>query len=290
MRALFHDVRVSEVEEFWDQRPCNIRHSPRKLGTLEFFDEVEKRKYFVEPHILRFAEFDRWRGKRILEIGCGIGTDTINFARYGASITAVDLSGRSLEIARRRAQVFGLENRIHFYQVNAEELTDVVPVQPYDLVYSFGVIHHTPHPEQVVRQITHYTGPQSTVKLMVYHRYSWKALWILLKYGQGRFWQWPQLISRYSEAQEGCPVTYTFTKQEIQELLARTGLRVTEVSIDHIFPYRMSEYVQYRYQKVWYFRSMPQALFRWMEHHWGWHLCITAVGAASLFESVAAEI
>jgi SAM-dependent methyltransferase len=272
---------ITEVQGFWDRRPCNIRHSPRPIGTREYFDEVEKRKYFVEPHILRFAEFRRWSGKRVLEIGCGIGTDTIQFARHGAWVTAVDLSGRSLEIARDRARLLGLESRIEFHEANAEELTEVVPPGPYDLVYSFGVIHHTPQPERVVQQIRYYVTPESTVKLMVYHRYSWKVLSIVLKYGKGRVWRWPQLISRYSEAQEGCPVTYTFTRREISELLARSGLKVTELAVEHIFPYRMSEYLQYRYEHVWYFRYMPEALFRWLEHHWGWHLCVTAIAARS---------
>src|ERR1700724_251398 len=107
---------VEDVRSYWDRRPCNIRHSRREVGSPEYFDEVEARKYFVEPHIPGFAQFERWAGKRVLEIGCGIGTDTINFARHGARVTAVDLSDRSLEIARQRAGVFGLQDRIQFYQ------------------------------------------------------------------------------------------------------------------------------------------------------------------------------
>ena len=83
---------IQDVRRYWDKRPCNIRHSPQPVGTKQYFDEVETRKYFVEPHIPGFAEFERWRGKRVLEIGCGIGTDTMNFARHGARVTAVDLS------------------------------------------------------------------------------------------------------------------------------------------------------------------------------------------------------
>ena len=84
---------IDTVKAYWDARPCNIRHSRRSVGTKEYFDEVEARKYYVEPHIPGFAQFERWRGKQVLEVGCGIGTDTINFARAGASVTAVDLSG-----------------------------------------------------------------------------------------------------------------------------------------------------------------------------------------------------
>ncbi len=100
----FSQITVEQVRNYWDQRPCNIRHSPKPVGTREYFDEVEARKYFVEPHIRRFAEFERWRGKKVLEIGCGIGTDTVNFARQGAFVTAVDLSPQSLELARRRVR------------------------------------------------------------------------------------------------------------------------------------------------------------------------------------------
>ncbi len=78
---------IERVRTYWDTRPCNIRHSPRQVGTREYFAEVEARKYFVEPHIPRFAQFDRWSGKHVLEVECGIGTNTINFARNGARVS-----------------------------------------------------------------------------------------------------------------------------------------------------------------------------------------------------------
>src|SRR5437762_4531973 len=114
---------VAEVQRYWDTRPCNIRHSTKPVGSREYFDEVEARKYLVEPHIPAFAEFDRWRDKRVLEVGCGIGTDTINFARAGADVTAVELSSESLRIAAQRADVMGVADRVRFVQANAEQLT-----------------------------------------------------------------------------------------------------------------------------------------------------------------------
>ncbi len=104
----FEQVPIDKVQGYWDARPCNIRHSQKPVGSEEYFHEVEFRKYRVEPHIPEFAEFPRWQGKKVLEIGCGIGTDTINFARHGAEVTAVDLSSKSLEVASQRARVFGL--------------------------------------------------------------------------------------------------------------------------------------------------------------------------------------
>jgi 2-polyprenyl-3-methyl-5-hydroxy-6-metoxy-1,4-benzoquinol methylase len=272
----FEQVPIEQVRNYWDRRPCNIRHSTKPPGSREYFDEVEWRKYFVEPHIPRFAEFPRWQNKRVLEIGCGIGTDTTNFARHGARVTAVDLSEKSLEMARKRAEVYGLSGSIRFYHGSGEELTSILPAEEYDLVYSFGVIHHTPHPERVLEQIRNYVRPGSTVKIMVYHRYSWKVFWILMTYGKGRFWRLAEMVARHSEAESGCPVTYTYTKQELRDLLESHGFRVKQMQAEHIFPYRIQDYIKYHYVKEWYFRWMPLPLFHALERRLGWHLCVTA--------------
>jgi ubiquinone/menaquinone biosynthesis C-methylase UbiE len=264
------------VHQYWNSRPCNLRHSPKQVGTREYFDEVEERKYFVEPHIVRFADFAAWKGKRVLEIGCGLGTDTINFARAGAHVTAVDLTERSLDLARQRAEVFGLQDRVRFYQANAEELSSVVPVEPYDLVYSFGVIHHTPHPENVLRQVRRYMHAESQLRVMVYNTWSWKVLWIMLRSSKGCFWKMSELVAKHSEAQTGCPVTFTYSRRSGRRLLEQEGFRVTDTWVDHIFPYKISEYKEYRYQKEWYFRWLPRPLFRGLERAFGWHLCLTA--------------
>src|SRR5689334_18491465 len=116
----FDTVSIERVRQYWNARPCNIRHSPQPVGSKEYFDEVEARKYLVEPHIPGFAEFEKWRGKKVLEIGCGIGTDTVNFARHGARVTSVDLSEKSLELAQQRIRVYGLQERVTLYRGNAE--------------------------------------------------------------------------------------------------------------------------------------------------------------------------
>ena len=275
--ATFSETSIERVRDYWNNRPCNLRHSPEPIGTRAYFDQVEARKYLVEPHIPGFAQYQRWAGQRVLEIGCGLGTDTISFARAGAHVTAVDLSGRSLELARQRAQVFGLQDRVEFVEANAERLSEFVPAAPYDLVYSFGVIHHTPHPERVLEQIrTHYMGPRSTVKLMVYNRWSWKVLAILFREAHGAFWRLDEAVARNSEAQTGCPVTYTYTPRSATELLEKTGFQVEEVFVDHIFPYVVRDYVQYRYTKAVPFRWFPQPVMRGLERRLGWHLCVTA--------------
>lgn len=275
-KQIFIEKSIESVMQFWNVRPCNIRHSSKEVGSRQYFDEVEARKYFVEPHIPQFAEFSRWRAKRVLEIGCGIGTDAINFARNGGIVTCVELSEKSLEIARQRAKVYGFEDRIHFYRGNAEELTKFLPIEAYDLIYSFGVIHHTPHPDRIIEQMCHFLQPGGTVKIMVYHRYAWKVLWILLTYGRGQFWRLSELVAKHSEAETGCPITYTFIRGEVRKMLEDFDFSVKEIRVDHIFPYRVRDYVQYRYVKVWYFRLLRESWFHWLERRLGWHLCVTA--------------
>jgi 2-polyprenyl-3-methyl-5-hydroxy-6-metoxy-1,4-benzoquinol methylase len=273
------DKSIADVQRYWDARPCNIRHSTKPVGSKEYFDEVEARKYFVEPHIPSFAEFDRWHGKRVLEVGCGIGTDSINFARAGANLTAVELSGESLRIAAERAEVMGVADRIRFVQANAEELTSALDDEPYDLVYSFGVIHHTPRPERALAEMRALMAPGGTLKLMIYHRRSWKVFWIVAGQGRGRFWKTDELVAEHSEAQTGCPVTFSYTRGEARELVESNGFRVEDLHVDHVLPYRIRDYVEYRYVKEPYFRWMPESLFRAFERRFGWHLLVTAEAA-----------
>jgi 2-polyprenyl-3-methyl-5-hydroxy-6-metoxy-1,4-benzoquinol methylase len=270
------DKSIADVQQYWDARPCNIRHSTKPVGSKEYFDEVEARKYLVEPHIPAFAEFERWKGKRVLEVGCGIGTDSINFARAGAQLTAVELSSESLRIAAQRADVMGVADRIQFVQANAEELTTTLTDEPYDLVYSFGVIHHTPHPERALAEMRALVTPGGTLKLMVYHRRSWKVFWIVAGQGQGRIWKTDELIAEHSEAETGCPVTFSYTRREARELVENGGFRVQDLRVDHVFPYRIRDYVEYRYVREPYFRWMPDTVFRAFERRFGWHLLVTA--------------
>jgi SAM-dependent methyltransferase len=264
----FEEVPVEEVRDYWDKRPCNIRHSPRPVGSRPYFDDVEARKYRVEPHIPAFAEFEAWNGARVLEIGCGIGTDTINFARNGAQVTAVDLSGESLKVARDRVAVFGLEPYIDFYQGSAEDLLSFLPTEEYDLIYSFGVLHHTPHPRKAFQQLACYANKWTTLKLMVYNKVSAKTLGLT----KGRFWR-DDLVAIQSEAQTGCPVTYTYTPKSITKALTPWwSVYMTEV--DHIFPYKIDAYKDYTYERHWW-AKLPG--FARAEKVLGWHLMVEAI-------------
>jgi len=250
---------ITEVRKFWDDRPCNVRHSSKEVGTKEYFDEVETKKFFVEPHILDFTEFSKWEGKKVLEIGCGLATVGTNFAINGADYAGVELSESSLELAKKRFEV--LDQKGSFYSGNAEELSSFVPVETYDLIYSFGVIHHSPHPEKIISEIKKYMNENSTLKIMLYAKDSWKNYMIEAGLDQ-------------PEAQYGCPIANTYTKQEVINLL--DGYEVLSIEQDHIFPYQVEPYKKGEYIKQPWFDSMSPEMFRTLEKNLGWHLLITA--------------
>jgi SAM-dependent methyltransferase len=287
---------VADVERFWDNRPCNIKHSDLPIGSEAYFDQVETRRYLVENHIPRFADFGAWKGCRVLEIGCGIGSDTIRFARAGADVTAIDISQKSIDIAQERAYVYRLADKIKFIHGDAERLHLSLGLycKPFDLVYAFGVLHHTPNPKLALWNIYSYTHKDSTLKLMLYNKYSYKALAILAKNGF-QIWKFNQLMAKYSEAQSGCPITRVYSKADVRELMAGyrhmptlnrdlfagfrkaySGFKIVDIKTDFIFPYKVSDYVNYKYNKTTLFKYMPESLFNFLKNRFGWHLLITA--------------
>lgn len=252
---------IQTVKSYWDARPCNIRHSSKPVGSREYFDEVTQRRYYVEPHISVFADFAQWQGKKVLEVGCGIGTDTIQFARAGAHVTAVDLSANSLEIAKQHAAAYDLSHMVDFYEGNAEELIDILPPQSFDLIYSFGVLHHTPDPRKAILNMRSFMNRLSQMKIMLYAKNSWKQ--IMIEQGLDQ-----------PEAQSGCPIANTYTEESVKELLK--GMFVESIRQDHIFPFNVEKYKNYEYELEPWFQEMPLPMFVALKKKLGWHLLISA--------------
>lgn len=251
---------IEQVRSYWNRRPCNLRHSSKPPGSREYFDDVERRKYFVEPHIPSFADFPAWAGKRVLEIGCGIGTDAVGFARAGADYTGVELSEVSLDLARKRFAVYGLTGRL--LQGDGEAVSAHLAPAAFDLVYSFGVIHHTPNPRAVIENARRLIRPAGVLKIMLYARHSWKAIMIAQGLDQ-------------PEAQAGCPIARTYTPEDVHALLAG-HFAVTALAQAHIFPYVVEKYVRYEYEREPWFAAMPDHLFAALERSLGWHMLVTA--------------
>src|SRR6266404_1567823 len=140
--SILLDDFKQRTREQWSANPCGA-HVARDLefGTREYFDAIEDYRYRIDaPWVKEAVGFDRYAGKRLLEIGFGTGTDLLQLARGGARVTGVDLTPRSIEIARRRFEVYGFTGE--FLTGDCEDLS--FPDASFDVVYSFGVLHHTP--------------------------------------------------------------------------------------------------------------------------------------------------
>src|SRR5947209_19432001 len=157
------------VRAFWQAHPCGTKFSDAEVGTREFFERIEAHRYAKEWHIPDAADFTGARGLRVLEIGCGLGTDGAQFAKAGAIYTGVDLTDAAVDLARKRFELFEL--RGCFRTADAENLD--FEDESFDLVYSHGVLHHTPDTERAVKEIHRVLRPSGRAIVMLYHRGSY---------------------------------------------------------------------------------------------------------------------
>lgn len=269
----FSTVSIERVKHFWDTRPCNSKHSNKEVGSREYFDEVELRKYFVEPHIPSFAEFEKWRGKNVLEIGCGIGTEAINFARNGAILTVVELSEESLKLAQKRFSVYGLH--ANFILGNAEDIDILLPKEKqFDLIWSFGVIHHSPHPEIILKKCKDLLRDTGEIRMMIYSKLSYKVFNLMKETGVWDFGELDSLIAAYSEAQTGCPITYSYTLEGTNRLFS--DFTILDLRKAHIFSWNIPKYITYQYEKEDCLKNVSDEFFREMESELGWHILVKA--------------
>jgi len=157
------------VRAFWQAHPCGTKFSDAEIGTREFFARIEAHRYAKEWHIPEAADFAGARGLRVLEIGCGLGTDGVRFAKAGADYTGVDLTDAAIELARKRFELSGLRGELRVSDAENLDFAD----ESFDLVYSHGVLHHTPDIARAVSEIHRVLKPGGRTIVMLYHRDSY---------------------------------------------------------------------------------------------------------------------
>jgi len=157
------------VRAFWQAHPCGTKFTDTEMGTREFFASLETHRYTKEWHIPIAADFAGARGLKVLEIGCGMGTDGAQFAKAGADYTGIDLTEAAIELARKR---FALSHLNGEFRVSDAENLDFAD-ESFDLIYSHGVLHHTPDIEAAVREIHRVLKPGGRAIVMLYHRGSY---------------------------------------------------------------------------------------------------------------------
>lgn len=203
------------VRAHWEANPCAASTASSSFGSREFFAEVERERYRLEPYVPAFAGFERWRGKDVLEVGVGLGTDFVRFVRAGAVATGIDLTEAAVDAVRRRLELEGLDARLLVADAEALPFDDA----SFDLVYSYGVLHHTPDTQQALREIRRVLRPGGEARVMLYSRRSWVALGAWLRWGLARGRPWHS-ISRVLAAHLESPGTKAYTGAEIEALFA----------------------------------------------------------------------
>ena len=157
------------VRQFWQEHPCGTKFADASPGSRRFYELVEEHRYTKEWHIPAAAGFASTKGLRVLEIGCGLGTDGAQFAQAGADYTGIDLTDAAIELAQKRFELFNLSGT--FQTDDAERLS--FPNDSFDLVYSHGVLHHTPDIDAAIREIHRVLRPGGRAEVMLYHRNSY---------------------------------------------------------------------------------------------------------------------
>jgi SAM-dependent methyltransferase len=157
------------VRAFWQANPCGVKFADAPPGTRRFYELVEAHRYTKEWHIPGAAGFDKARGLKVLEIGCGLGTDGAQFAEAGADYTGVDLTEAAVELARTRFELFELSGDFRVADAENLDFAD----ESFDLVYAHGVLHHTPETSKAIQEIHRVLRPGGRAIVMLYHRNSY---------------------------------------------------------------------------------------------------------------------
>ncbi len=157
------------VRSFWQENPCGTKFADAEPGSKKFYELVEEHRYTKEWHIPAAAGFADSNDLRVLEVGCGLGTDGAQFAKAGANYTGIDLTQAAVDLAKRRFELFDLRGT---FRVSDAEHLDF-PDNSFDLVYSHGVLHHTPDTAGAVREIHRVLRPGGRAVVMLYHRDSY---------------------------------------------------------------------------------------------------------------------
>ena len=198
---------IDAVRDFWEAEACGERYG----------SEHENVRYQLEPHISEFADFAAGSGKRVLEIGVGMGADFVRWAQAGAQVTGIDLTERAASLARRRLAQRGLPGEVRVGDAETLPFDEA----SFDVVYSWGVLHHTPHPDKALAEALRVLAPGGRLKVMLYHRHSWVALAAWMRFGFLR--ARPTLSLRGAVAHIESPGTQAFTPGEVRTLV-RPGL------------------------------------------------------------------
>ena len=283
------------VRDFWQNHPCGSKFADARPGSRIFYEVIEQHRYEKEWHIPAAAGFDKTKNLRVFEVGCGLGTDGAQFAKAGADYTGIDLTQAAVDLARRRFELFNLPGT--FRVADAEKLD--FPDNSFDIVYSHGVLHHTPDTPGAIREVHRVLRNGGRAVVMLYHRNSynyrvnismlrragihllrWNAGLKLVRLftgepedslreharrvrSEGAFLDSQELLNRNTDG-AGNPLARVYSRDEARELFK---------------DFSKVELRTYFFNKRWlpiFGPILPRSLESLLATRWGWHLWIYA--------------
>ena len=244
---------IDRIQQYWNERIHDLKMTRHPVGSLEFFDDLDAYRFEKLHYLPRVVDFEGYRGRRLLEVGCGIGTDLVRFARGGALVTGIDLSETAIGLARQNFALHGLQPE-ELRVGNAEALP--YASESFDVVYAHGIVQYTADASRVIAECHRVLEPGGEAIFMVYNRISWlNAL---------------STVMKVELEHEDAPVLNTYSIPEFRRLLAPFhDVRI----VPERFPVRSRLHggwkgALYNQLFVATFNLLPRALVA----RFGWHL------------------
>jgi SAM-dependent methyltransferase len=244
--------QARHVRAYWNARIHDLEMTSQPVGSRGFFDELDDYRFDKLAYLPKVVDFNGFRGQRLLEIGCGVGTDLVRLARGGARVVGLDLAETAVSLARQNLAAHGLCGSVMVGDAAALPFADAA----LDVVYAHGVLQYAPDPRRIVEEAQRVLKPGGTAIFMVYNRVSWlRAM---------------SAITKVDLEHEDAPVLRLYSIPEFRNLIR--GFSATTL-VPERFP------VKSRLHKGWKatlfnsvfvgaFNAIPRPLVR----RFGWHL------------------
>ncbi len=215
-----------KVKEFWNVKSCGERYAEGQ-SDKDYYESESRSRYELEPYIFDFAKFHEGEGKDILEIGIGMGADHVEWAKcHPKSIAGVDLTPRAIEHTKKRLALYGLRSDVR--EADAEKLP--FEDNSFDVVYSWGVLHHSPNTPRAVEEVFRVLRTCGVARIMVYHKYSLTGYMLWIRYGLLKLRPFRSLRDIYNNHLES-PGTKAYSIDEARAMFSRFSEVNTRVQL-----------------------------------------------------------
>lgn len=250
-------VSACEIKSYWEKA------TPMSFAVEQWtYEQKRSFRYGLQDYMQDCFCFDSFKNKMVLDIGCGSGIDALEFARNGAIVTAIDITDNGVALTKQHSKEAGIP------MIVMKCAGDKVPYpdESFDCIYSYGVLHHIPNVNGVMREIYRLLKPGGTVMAMVYNRdsllYAYSIIYLRgIAKGQIVYDNKGvnELTRRYSERIEGCPYTKVYTVKEVKDMFSIWFKNVT---------------VDVRYNVIDTMEQRKVKLGLGDEYGLGWHLIV----------------